>query len=47
MCDVKVLLDTTALEQEKRVLESENEKLRILLKQYLDGERETVKVLYS
>ncbi|XP_003385231.1 PREDICTED: coiled-coil domain-containing protein 65-like [Amphimedon queenslandica] len=33
----KVLLDTTALEQEKRQLEIENEKLRILLKQYLDG----------
>lgn len=34
---MQVLLDTTALEQEKRQLEMENEKLRLLLKQYLDG----------
>jgi hypothetical protein len=33
----KVLLDNKAVEREKKALEDENQKLRILLKQYLDG----------
>lgn len=33
----KVLLDKLALDKEKQILEQENQKLRILLKQYLDG----------
>ena len=33
----KVLLDKLSLDREKLVLEDENSKLKILLKQYLDG----------
>jgi hypothetical protein len=33
----KVLLDKVALDKEKSVLLSENQKLRLLLKEYLDG----------
>ncbi|XP_066518970.1 dynein regulatory complex subunit 2 [Hoplias malabaricus] len=33
----KVLLESLCLEQEKRVLSQENQQLRVLLKQYLDG----------
>lgn len=34
----KVMLDKLALDREKQILEEENEKLKALLKQYLDGE---------
>lgn len=34
----KVLLDKLALDREHQVLENENSKLKMLLKQYLDGE---------
>lgn len=34
---VQVLLDTTAVDREKKRLEQENEDLRTILKQYLDG----------
>lgn len=33
----KVLLDKLSLDREKQILEEENSKLKILLKQYLDG----------
>ena len=33
----KVLLDKVSLDREKQILEEENSKLKILLKQYLDG----------
>ena len=33
----KVLLDKLSLDRERQVLEDENSKLKILLKQYLDG----------
>lgn len=34
---MQVLLDTTAVDREKKRLEQENEDLRTILKQYLDG----------
>ena len=33
----KVLLDKLALDKEKQTLEDENKRLKLLLKQYLDG----------
>lgn len=33
----KVLLDKLSLDREKQILEDENSKLKLLLKQYLDG----------
>jgi cell shape-determining protein MreC len=33
----KVLLDKLSLDREKEILEDENSKLKVLLKQYLDG----------
>ena len=35
---LQVLLDKHALEKERQTLDTENQKLRALLKQYLDGE---------
>lgn len=37
-CSLQVLLDKLALDREKQTLEDENQKLKALLKQYLDGE---------
>lgn len=34
----KVLLDKMSLDREKQILDDENKKLKILLKQYLNGE---------
>ncbi len=39
MCS-QVLLDKAALDRERQTLEDENRKLKLLLKQYLDGEWE-------
>ena len=38
---LQVLLDKHALEKERQTLDSENQKLRALLKQYLDGQLAT------
>jgi dynein regulatory complex subunit 2 len=35
--DLQVLLDTMAVDRERKRLEQENEDLRTILKQYLDG----------
>jgi dynein regulatory complex subunit 2 len=37
LATAQVLLDTMAVEREKKRLEQENEDLRMILKQYLDG----------
>lgn len=43
----KVLLDKLSLDREKQILEDENSKLKLLLKQYLDGKSTIVCLLAS